>query len=216
MRIPRPTFVIPIHGTWSLNQVHPWWKTGSDFQKFARECNIFYKEVDDEPFTWSGRIDGINWKTVLTLGFSKDVHDDWRTAGFALRYYLQRVKLEDRNLILHSHAWPVYLYSRMPVKNIITIGSPMRADLKPLAEQAKALKLYNYHAHIYDMVWDKIAYLGQLGDGKWFGSRHCDTADMNIRLKGISHSKVLTDPQYITDWMKEGWFDILRTDWRPK
>lgn len=214
MKRQRPTFVIPIHGTWSLNQIHPWWKPNSDFEIFAKANNIFYKSVNDEPFIWSGRVDGINWKSVATFGLSNDRHDDWRTAGFALRYYLQRVKLEDRNLILHSHAWPVYLYSNMPVKNIITVGSPMRADLKALAEIAKKQKLYNLHMHIYDQKIDRIAFLGQIGDGKWFGSRNCETADINHKLPKISHSKILTDLEYIQLWESQGWFDFLRLDWQ--
>lgn len=210
----KPTFIVPIHGTWSLNQVHPWWRVNSDFERYCKSNNIFFKSVNDEPFIWSGRIDGVNWKNILTLGLSKDVHDDWKTAGFALRYYLQRIKLEDRNLVLHSHAWPVYLYSGMPVKNIITVGSPMRADLKSLATIAKQQKLYNQHMHIYDQTFDSIGFLGQIGDGKWFGSRNCETADINHKLEHISHTKILTDLEFIQYWLKCGWFDFLRSDWR--
>lgn len=202
---PRSVFIIPIHGTWSLNQVHPWWKKNSDFEQFAKRNNVHFKEVNDEPFIWNDRIDGISWKSIFGI---KDRHDDWRTAGFALRYYLQRVRLEDRNLILHSHAWPVYLYSNMQVNNVITVGSPMRADLKPLAEKAK----YNYHLHIYDQVFDKIAYLGQLGDGKFLGSRSCDTANENCKLEHIGHSKILTDLEAMQYWVSKGWFDVLRKD----
>lgn len=205
----KPTWIIPIHGTWSLNQVHPWWKINSDFEQFAKRHNIFFKQVNSEPFIWNDRIDGIGWKSLFGI---KDRHDDWRTAGFALRYYLQRIKLDDRNLILHSHAWPVYLYSNMPVRNIITVGSPMRADLYGLALEAKRSKLYNYHLHIYDQVFDKIAFLGQIGDGKWFGSRDCKTADLNHKLKNIGHSRILTDLEHMIKWQSQGWFDILRQD----
>lgn len=198
----RPTFVIPVHGTWGLKDKSPWWKLNSNFEKFCRINNIFFYGGHDS-FVWSGRIDGFNF------GF-KDNHYDWLTAGLSLKYYLKEVPYDDRNLILHSHAWPVFLYSGAKVRNVITVGSPMRGDILNLAINARDSKLFNYHLHIYDMLFDRIAFLGQIGDGRWFGSRHCDTATDNKKLKGIGHTKILTDPEHIGKWDSEGWFDVLR------
>jgi hypothetical protein len=209
--IPRPTFIVPIHGTWSLNDQRPWWKLKSSFEIFCKRNNLFYKQVGGEPFIWSGEIDGINWKSLFGIG---DKHDDWRTAGFALRHYLHRIRLENRNLILHSHAWQIYLYSEMPVRNIITIGSPMRADMLELAKSARDKGLYNYHCHVYDKKWDKIGFLGQIGDGKIFGSRHCDTATENKALSKIGHSGILEKEDRMTHWNDSGLFDILRKDFQ--
>lgn len=209
----RPTYVIPVHGTWDLNgrKKKCWWEKTSEFCQVARTNNIFY--AGEEPFIWSGRVDGINWKTGLTFGLSKDGHDDWRTAGFSFRNYIKHFKVHDRNLIIHSHGLQVVAYSNIRINNIITIGSPIRSDM---TEQYIAL-LHNCNSwlHIYDQVWDRMGFLGQIGDGKWFGSRACpiasgDRAVNNHKLKGIDHSKILRQMPEMKYWVTNGWFDNLR------
>ncbi len=209
----RPTYVIPVHGTWDLNgkKEKCWWEEGSDFNKLAEKNNIFYG--GSEPFIWSGRVDGINWKTVLTFGLSKDSHDDWRTAGYAFRHYIKPYKLVNRNCIIHSHGLQLVAYANIKLNNIITVGSPIRKDMFPLYEQL--LNNCESWLHIYDEVWDRMGFLGQVGDGKWFGSRACmisagDKAVNNHKLKSIDHSRILRQQPEIGKWETQGWFDFLR------
>lgn len=193
----RPTFVISVHGTWGLDSSPTdWWRPESLFKQFARQHNIL-ERFPLRPFFWDGELEGVGKK------------EGWRAGGFSLDNYLLLTPEEDRNLILHSHGWNVWLYGEVPVRNIITIGSPMRSDMFELMHKRE--KDRANHLHIFDSEWDRIGLAGQFLDGQLSFSRKCPVkSTVNHSLKRISHSQILRDPNHLKKWVTQGWFDFLR------
>jgi hypothetical protein len=110
---------------------------------------------------------------------------------------------------LHSHALQVACYADIQVNNVVSIGSPIRSDM--MQEYLKFKNHCRNWMHIRDSKFDLMGTLGQVGDGKWFGTRECKVPGVvNHRLKGISHTRILNDIQHMLLWEKEGWFDFLR------
>lgn len=207
MIAPRPTFYVPIHGTWAIDEKEiAWWKTSGAFSQFSARNNVFQLE-SQHPFVWSSDISGFKYN--LTSGNAK--HTDWRAGGYALAYYLQNTHPSNRNLIIHSHGLQVVAYAAVlgvQFNNIITICSPVRNDLKD-AYEILNLKT-NRWLHIYDNS-DFIQILGQFGDGRWFGSRKVELRSVqNELLKDINHTDVLKVGARMDYWVKRGWFDFLR------
>lgn len=202
----RPTRAFAVHGTWDFSE-KAWFRKGSTFYEFAKANNIFLtgSPTHDVPFEWSGDVNG-------AFGFKgRDTkHRDWRAGGMSFKYFIEQHPLINRNIIIHSHALQIVAYSEVDLNNIITIGSPIRNDMelwyKNMLLRAKAWK------HIYDKKWDRMGFLGQLFDGKWFGSRRCDIVGVdNCEVANISHSKILRDETYMKMWVDNGWFDFLRS-----
>lgn len=190
---------ISVHGTWDLGE-DAWWRHGSSFCKFAGE-NGLHCEEEHEPFFWSGAIDGV--------GFFGNKHETWMASGLSLKNRLRLSKREHRNLILHSHALQNAAYADIEVNNIITVGSPIREDMADL--YLKLRKRCNKWLHIYDASWDKMGFLGQMFDGRWFGGRDCPLAHFNDPLKKIGHSSILRDQKAMQNWVTRGWFHFLKT-----
>lgn len=211
MGIREKAHYLPVHGTGGLNRAEDWWRDGSLFCKMAEENGLTCLDPED-PFFWSGKVDGFSFLSAITLGFFNDPHETWIGDGLQLRKRLRAMQLEDRNLILHSHALQVAAYANYPVNNIISVGSPIRADLSKHYEALR--NNCNRWMHIYDRNFDKMAILGQLGDSRWFGSRNNPYAHENVKLADIDHSKILHDPALITLWRTEGWFEFLRQERR--
>jgi len=202
---PRPTFIIPIHGTWGLQNKRDWWKNESNFNIFCRAYNVIYK-YRLRPFYWSGDVDGVN---LLSLFGLKANHNDWIAGGFSLDSYAIGIPFEDRNLIVHSHGLQVVAYSTLEFNNIISVGSPIRDDMMTNYILLKS-KVNNW-IHIYNDGWDRFQIGGQIGDGRLFGSRAVDIPGViNHKLKGIGHSKILNDPKFFDLWVTQSWFDFLR------
>ena len=203
----KPIFYIPIHGTWAIDEQEiAWWRATGAFAQYAKRSNVFQSEVVSIPFIWSSDISGFKYN--LASGNRK--HTDWRAGGYALLYYLQNVPVEDRNLIIHSHGLQPVAYAAaygVEFNNIISVCSPIRTDMKDSYEILR-LRARNW-LHLYDNK-DAIGWLGQFGDGRFFGSRKCDQATENQQLKGISHSDILKVGARMDMWNTNGWFDFLR------
>lgn len=203
---PRPINYIPIHGTWAIDEDETaWWKPTGPFALFAKRSNVFqYDEMP--PFIWSSDISGFKYN--LQSGSAK--HTDWRAGGWSLYYYLRQVPLEKRNLIIHSHGIQPVLYCAsfgMQINNIISVCSPIRSDMGSRTDMAR--HHINRWLHIYDNK-DVIGWLGQFGDGRFFGSRKEPRADTNVELKGVNHSDILKLGGRMDLWIQNGWFDFLR------
>jgi hypothetical protein len=204
--IGRPIKAFAVHGTGDYGD-DAWFRKGKEFYEFARRNNIFLTGslAYDEPFEWSGDVNG------LPFGSSKQ-HRDWKAGGYSFSNFIEQYALIDRNLIIHSHALQLVAYSarRTDFNNIITIGSPIRNDM--MADYKNLVIRCNKWKHIYDEKFDKMAFLGQFFDGKFFGSRRCDIIGVdNVAIKKINHSKILRNTKEMQMWIDNGWFEFLRS-----
>lgn len=210
---PKPIFYIPIHGTWAIDDTEiAWWKFNGNFAQYAKRFNCFQfdriVQPDSQealPFTWTSDLTGVRFNL-----FNRNAkHSAWRGAGYSLNYYCQNIPLEHRNFILHSHGLQCWLYATargLKSNNVISVCSPIRNDLMTIMRVAP--NMCNKWMHIYSNS-DKVQFLGQFGDGRILGSRKVEVPGViNHRLK-IDHSSVFNER--IDYWVKEGWFDFLRT-----
>jgi hypothetical protein len=184
---------IPVQGTNTLSPtVDQWWHSDAKFVRYMR--TIGHDLVDPEdPFVWSGDIDG-----VIT-----GLDHDWYAGGQALRYYLRTVPLKDRNIICHSHGLQVVLFAcaiipRMPINCLISVCSPIRADMRQMA--ASARPYIGHWQHIYESGFDLMQRLGSLFDKNVAINKDEPIADANYPIKGIGHSGVLYYEQYFPRW----------------
>ncbi len=204
LRPEKPTTYIPIGGTDSWDedeQTFQWWERGSPFTEHMSTQNLILHART--PFQWATSLDGIPTRR----------HDHiWKGAAKHLICHLERVPLEERNLIAHSHAGQVVFYATsygLQINNLITVGTPVRSSMEK-AILAGRLNIGYWH-HIYDSHTDMTALLGSLFDGKFRVRHSFDLADSQDDIKGIGHSKVLNEQQDIRlwDWDQRGWSSIL-------
>jgi pimeloyl-ACP methyl ester carboxylesterase len=155
---------------------------------------------------WTTDVDGVPslWRRTK--------HADWIAGGHALAYFLERLPIEDRNLIAHSHGANVVLYAcalhQIPVRRLITVCSPVRRDMQVTADQAKPH--IGRWRHISSNKADKMQRLGELFDGHFgWGERKWAQADENLSIPGIGHSGLLNEPRFLDLWPTDGMFDFL-------
>lgn len=188
------TTVVLIEGTWGGT----WAQDRAPFrQLLAREGF----EVSLPPFEWSGDVSGIPSLT------SNGKHSDWRAGGASLWYYLKSIPFEQRNLIAHSYGGNVVAYCagahQMPIRRLITVGTPPRSDMDPLWVLAK--RSIGYWLHVCDTRSAFIERIAQAFDGNWdwkakVGQR---LADQTAKYPGIGHSGILSDPRYLPLWTEQ-------------
>jgi hypothetical protein len=203
---PRPAYYIPIHGTWAIDENETaWWKTTGPFAQFARR-NAMHQWNKLPPFIWSSDINGIGY----TFLAPKTKLVDWLAGGWSLVYYLQNVPEEHRNFIVHSHGLQPLLFCASfgyYIHNVVSVCSPIRNDMEDITVRARPY--IHKWLHIYDQA-DRTQFLGQIGDGNWFGSRASKYADENHKLEKIDHSLILKKDSMMHLWLTQGWFDYLR------
>jgi hypothetical protein len=221
------TSYLPIQGTHGTYGDGPqWWRPESDLAKFllAHELKILKPE---DPFIWSTDINGLGFLTKM-FGSNRKHHNDWVAGGAALRYYLDRPckkcawpqeMIKDRNLIAHSHGLQVVLYAcaqGLRVRRLISVGSPIRADMfgGPDSIAKRALPNIDAWLHIHDTTnMDIMQRLGEVGDGKieWRGERKVPIGTVkDDGIAGIGHSGVLCDPRFFGLWESHGWINFLK------
>jgi hypothetical protein len=209
----RPAFYIPIQGTnsWDENPNHfQWWEELSVFSEYLKGLGLVQLNPL-MPFEWSTELDGV-WGS----------HRVWKGAAKALMYYVGEhfsistpnapIPYENRNFIAHSHGGQVALYSAawgMRIRNLITVGTPVRGDMEKVYEAAR--KNISYHLHICDSRNDLIAVLGAIRDGKLRIRHDFPGADRNDNCRDlkVSHSRVLNDPNKFGLWKTRGWAEAL-------
>lgn len=217
------TKVIPVFGTSGFCNIdtplpHPdhWYEAGHPFVQFLASNGIILYDPE-VPFEWTGDLDGhFGWLPWNWFG-SKD-HRDWKAGGRALRYYLAGIPLKDRNIIAHSHGLQVVLYAvggakmtdkPCPVNKLVTVGSPVRADME--AQVRKARPHISYWEHLFDPTdVDRMQIAGEFGDGRIGTQRHISMADRNTKCEYCGHSDVLRDEQKYSKWIELGTIDRLR------
>jgi len=207
--------ILPIGGTWSWkgeleDHSGEWWHPRNPFMKFLGDRG-FEHVCPAEPFIWSTQVNG-------SLFWAKN-HTDWQAGGAALCYYLgtsrygpAEVPLEDRNIIAHSHAGQVVAYAAafrgLHINNLVTIGSPVRHDMRPIYRAARPQ--IKFWLHIASDWSDRMQWFGEWFDGSVGVQRRQPFADVNDQLPGIGHSKILRDPEYFRCWDELGWLEMLQ------
>lgn len=189
---------LPIQGTHAWREKGEWWQPDSPFVSSMRDCGHELLSPE-QPFVWSTDLNGISLRSLFGVRAS---HNDWRAGGHALTYYLRAIPFDDRNLIAHSHGLQVVLYAAatrsVAIRSVIAIASPERADMDEVAQQGRPS--IDRWVHVCDPRADWVAWLGQITDGRWFGSRRCEHADVVLELPGVSHSGLLRDQKHFHHW----------------
>lgn len=201
-KIVTPATYIPIGGTWSWDEDenhYQWWERGSTLTRQLSGLGLVLHARN--PFEWSTDIDGDLFHKNKTV---------WKAAGKHLACHVERVPLEERNMICHSHGGQVLFYCAyygVKFNHVITVGTPVRNDMKAIVMAAKPN--LGYWHHIMDSKTDWMAVAGGIFDGG-FGIRHdFDQADSRSDIKGIGHSAILNDEKAMHYWEDSGWASIL-------
>ena len=184
------TYYVTVPGTHS-GWGEGWWSDDSEWRAYMLSIGWRHYQHPLGQFQWSGDIDGV-WK--LFGG------KDWEAGATALRYYMRDVPPEVV-VIGHSHALQVILRAAAlgtRFTRLIDIAGPVRKDMMKAATDGRPN--IGHWTHVYDQKADWTAWLGQLGDGGWFGGRSHPLADVNIPLKKISHSNLLHKPEFFPLW----------------
>jgi hypothetical protein len=199
-----PVTYFPIGGTdsWDEDENNfQWWERGSEFNRhMATQGLVLHART---PFEWSTCLDGIP---------TRKNHVIWKGAAKHLICFLERVPLQERNIIAHSHAGNVVFYAMsygLKINNLVTVGTPVRSDMEAVI--LRGIGNCDYWHHIYDSSTDLTSVLGALFDGKLRVRHHFDLADSQDNVKGIGHSRILNDYKAIRLWNAEerGWASIL-------
>jgi hypothetical protein len=189
--------IVPVHGTFTVpSKGIEWFQKGSAVHAAITEAGYDFARLND-PFQWSGDLDG---------SFAgKRSHTDWEAAGRSLRYYLNDLPYNERNLVTHSHGLQVALYAAAQgarFRRLISVTGPVRTDMMDTAHEGRVN--VGPWTHIYS-PGDKMQWLGSVCfDLKlhWPKREH-PLATRNIKIEGVGHSGLLSDPKHIPTFVQE-------------
>lgn len=198
MAYPRTPY-LPIPGTWAWDgQDTPdeWWKRGSVFHAAMRGEGL--RQIGNERPFWSTALDGVN-PIDKWLQRGEGLHRVWRFGGDNLAEYLAGLPLTSRRLIVHSHGLQVALYAvavyKRPIARLVSVGSPVRADMQAIATAARPH--IGQWMHLASDHSDTMQWLGELLDGKVGIVREHPLADRNEHVTKAGHSGVLEEPALV-------------------
>lgn len=161
---------------------------------------------EDKPFIWSTSLAGV---PILTN------KRQWHAGGAALSYFViaKACVVGDKTAIIaHSHALQVVLYAcaehKLKVHTLISVGSPVRADMMEVARKARQ-NIY-YWLHIYSDFSDRWQIFGEMFDGHFGIVRAHPLADRNDFVPDVGHSGLLRNKKYYPYWAKKGWIDVIK------
>lgn len=199
-------------GSWEDDGRIDWYCPGHAFGKFLTEQGVAPsydgsgQERPSRPFVWSTGLAGVPFFT------SKKT---WAAGGAALKYFaVSQLRLGGRqtSLIAHSHGLQVALFAcaeqDLKVDVLISVGSPVREDMMPVAE--RAMRNIGYWLHLYSDGSDRWQWFGELFDGHLGIVRKHPLADQNDSVSKVGHSKLLRDPAQYHYWVERGWLDLLK------
>lgn len=212
--------VIAVYGTFSgdfdvsgkCQDTSHWWHTISKWWTYLTsvgEPDYLLVPFRDDDFVWTGALDGLSIRAVWERIRGKQVttqHRQWFAGGEALHDYIgegiyQGQSADHFIVVAHSHGGQVALYcaaSGRAIPILITMSTPHRLDMQIVTEKAK-LRI-GYWVHCYDPDGDRIGQEGAFGDGKISFDRRQPLANINVELKGCSHSGALRDPALYHVW----------------
>ena len=159
------------------------------------------------PFVWSTGLAGIPWLTNKK---------EWQAGGAALAYFIastHRIPGDQTAVIAHSHGLQIVLYAcayyDLRIQALISVGSPVREDMKPIASAARP-KIDGW-LHLHSDGTDRWQWFGELFDGHLGIVREHPLADSNDLVPGVSHSKLLRNPDLYHLWEDRGWLNWITT-----
>lgn len=223
------TRFLPVAGThgWRGGQTGGWWRDGSPWLSELASRG-FEPYNSKRPFVWSTHLDGHTGVLRKWLGKlipwrkTQSRHLVWEAAGLSLYAYLVPpvwngaangidVPPHETRVVAHSHALQVVAYAcaeGLKIDRLITVGSPVRADMMDI--YAAARDNIGYWLHLHSDYSDLIQLAGSLGDGVLGIVRAHPWADENQRVRHVGHSGVLTNEDGIRMWHRFGWLEVLR------
>jgi hypothetical protein len=208
------TKVLLVQGTHAFGrsgETVEWWNSRSPFCEFL-QAEGFEILGAQQPYVWESGLDGTGW-------FGKaQRHIKWRAAAHNLHAYLRNplvpvdyVPRADRNIIAHSHGLQVVAYAclyGLMVNRLVTVGSPVRADMSAVYEAAR--KNIQSWLHVYSDGSDRIQWYGTLFDGHVGILRKVKVADVNLKIPKVGHSRLLNDQACFPLWRENGLIDFLK------
>lgn len=216
---------LAIGGTWSWrgNSNGQWYDPGSPWSANMRARGFEHHHLlvgAGRPFVWTTDLEGNQfWRRLI--GRPPDL-TEWQAAGSNLFAYCvppvaptARIRPCDLHIVAHSHAAQLVAFAAadgLQINTLVTVGSPVRADMRDVYRRAKAN--IGFWWHFYSDASDRWQWFGETGDGKWQWPWAVDrtqpSADQNIGLPGVGHSKILNDMTLFADvW--GGPLDLIRS-----
>lgn len=189
--------IVPVHGTFTVpSKGLAWFEKGSDVHDALVKHDYDFVHAED-PFAWSGDLDG--------MFAGKRSHTDWEAAGRSLRYFLQDVPYQDRNILTHSHGLQVALYAASQgtkFRRLISLTGPVRTDMAEVTRRGRGN--IGPWLHVYS-PWDWTQLFGcVLANGTWsWPSCTHSFADENRSIPKVGHSGLLTNPKHIATLINE-------------
>lgn len=205
----KPYLTVP--GTWSRGESGQpqWWEAGSPFTRFMASQGWWLLTLDHA--IWTGDLEGGPMERYLLFRWIDrgGWHRDWRHGGEVLAHaLLAHVERGTATVIAHSHGLQVVLYALadhpdVEIPALVSVGSPVREDMRAVAAGARPRIGRWLHRHA---DWsDRWQWLGASGDGLLRIRRRHPLADRNDGVRGVGHSRLLSDPTAYHYWIERGW-----------
>lgn len=211
------TYYLPIAGTHAYRSASTranWYHHESAFAAFVGARGLAHL-CPTRPFHWTTDLNGHRfWRRWIG---KSSTAKDWEVGGLNLWAYLQPpvvgavVPLERCNIIAHSHGLQVVLFAAAmgcKIRRLISIGSPVRADLDAIAVDAR--KNIEHWTHVHSDHGDRLQWLGTIGDGVLGIVREHPHAHRNICVPGVAHTRLLNDEKQFHWWDDVGLINTLR------
>lgn len=172
-----------------------WWTKQSPWLAWMATQGFAPVDADD-PFSWS-----------TDLG-----RRAWVAGGHALGWYCAAKGVtQPLRIICHSFGLSVVAYAAyygLEVDTLIAVGPPYRANLR---QQYDALRFRTRRwVTIHATEWDRMVAGGGIGDGEWNAYPPKFNCDVRDTMPGISHSRILREPDAFPLWTQNGWLEMLR------
>lgn len=219
---------IAIGGTWSYNgsSKGQWYDADSPFSANMRLKGFQHHHLltgSPRPFVWDTDLEGNQfWRRWIGKAPSTT---DWQAAGMNLFAYCvppiapqSQIQPCNLHIIAHSHAAQVVAFAAadgLRINTLVTVGSPIRADMVDVYRRARAN--IGFHWHFHSDGSDRFQWLGEVGDGLFSTFKHAlnptrswPGADQNVGLPGVGHSNILNDMRIFNEvW--SGPLDLIRS-----
>lgn len=159
------------------------------------------------PFSWDGSLDGIDRHELTWHAWGRALFD------YAVPPLAPEKRIPPSALVGfgHSHGGNVWIYAcalGLKVDCLVTVGTPVRGDLRALLERARPN--IRRHMHLYSRRdWWQV--FGAIGDGI-LGVRRQFPAPTRNEEMPRGHGNVLRDRDLFPLWTSRGWIGYVRGD----